>query len=106
MRTREEIEAALAQARVDREAAAADRAKAGSTWRKQDDADLTYDKVRSSWVQADADWNEANARIEKLTADLAELDRAANLTEQRAQLEAAVAGARVERDKADAALAA
>ena len=106
MSTREKIEAALAQARADREKAAADRVTAGATWRKQDDASVTYDKVRSNWVQADAEWNRANSEVEKLSAALVELVRTETVAHKRTELEAAVAKTRAERDKADAALAA
>lgn len=105
MNAREKIEAALAKARADREKASEDRARAGANWRKQDDASVTYDKVRSNWVQADAAWNNANAEIEKLTAALAEVERTESLMQSRAALEAAVARAKIERDKADTALA-
>lgn len=106
MGTLEQIEAALAQARADREQAAGERAKAGANWRKQDDASLTYDKVRSNWVQADAAWNHASSEIDKLTAALSDYHRTNTLARQRAALEAAVAKTRAERDKADTALAA
>jgi len=107
MSTRAQIEAALAKARANRDEAAAARAKAGAEWRNQpSDPTATYPKVRSAWALADAEWNMANALIEKLTAQLKELEHAETIAQQRAALEAAVAKARVERDKADAALAA
>ena len=106
MNTRENIEAALAQARADCERASAERAKAGTDWRKQNDPTVTYDKVRSNWGQADAAWNKANAEVTKLATALAELDHVEGAARKRAALEAAVARARVDREKADAALAA
>ena len=109
MTPREQIEAALAQSRAERDKAAAERATAGVEWRKQEDAkvtNVTYNKVRSDWVRADAEWNRANAAVDKLTAALAELSRAESIAYQRVTLEAAVTKTRTERDKADAALAA
>jgi hypothetical protein len=106
MTAREKLEAALAQARADRDRASAERAKAGVDWRKHADASVTYDKVRSNWTQADAEWNKANAIVEKLSAELAAVERVEEKTRKRAELEAAVAKARAERDKADAAFAA
>jgi len=106
MNAREKLEAALAQARADRDQASAERAKAGVDWRKDADASVTYEKVRSNWTLADAAWNKANAVVEKLGADLADLERAEEGARKRATLEAAVAKARTERDKADAVFAA
>lgn len=106
MNARENIRAALAQAHADREKAAADRAKAGANWRNQDDASVTYDKVRSNWVQADAEWNRASALIEKLGVEFKDLERMDTLLQQRTALEAALVRTRAERDKADTALAA
>ncbi len=106
MNAREKLEAALAQARADRDQASAVRAKAGVDWRKHADASVTYEKIRSNWTEADADWNRANAVVEKLGAALADLERVEEKARKRAVLEAAVAHARAERDKADAAFAA
>jgi hypothetical protein len=107
MNTREKIEAALAQARANRDEAAAARNRAGTEWRnQQEDPTATYPKVRSAWALADAEWTMANAAIEKLTAQLKEFEQSEGLAQQRAALEAAVAKARAERDKADATLAA
>src|SRR3954471_15590563 len=108
MITHEQLETALAQARVERDKAAVDRAAAGVEWRKQEDAkvtNVTFNKVRSAWVSADAEWNRANAEVEKLTAALADLTLSATVAQQRARLTAIVANARIERDKADAELA-
>jgi hypothetical protein len=106
MNTRETLEAALAKARTDRDQASAERAKAGTDWRKQDDPTVTYDKVRANWTQADSAWNKANAEVGKLTAALADYMRAEEHARNRATLEAAVARTRAERERADAALAA
>ena len=108
MITHEQLETALAQARAERDKAAVDRAAAGVEWRKQEDAkvtNVTFNKVRSAWVNADAEWNRANAEVEKLTAALADLTLSATVAQQRRRLEAIVANARIERDKADAELA-
>ena len=107
MNTKEQIEAALKQARANRDEAAAKRTRAGTEWRSiQEDPTATYPKVRSAWALADAEWNMANALIDKLTAQLKELEQIATINEQRMALEAALNKARVERDRADAALAA
>jgi hypothetical protein len=108
MSTREQLETALAQARAERDKAAVDRAAAGVEWRKQEDAkvtNVTFNKVRSAWVSADAEWNRANAEVEKLTAALAAVTLSATVAQQRARLEAIIANARIERDTADAELA-
>jgi hypothetical protein len=107
MNTKEQIEAALKQARANRDEAAAKRTRAGTEWRSiQEDPTATYPKVRSAWALADAEWNLANALIDKLTAQLKELEQIATINEQRTGLEVALNKARVERDRADAALAA
>ena len=78
MNTKEQIEAALKQARANRDEAAAKRTKAGTEWRSiQEDPTATYPKVRSAWALADAEWNMANALIDKLTAQLKELEQIA-----------------------------
>ncbi len=106
MNTREQYEAALAQARIERDRASAERTKAGIGWRTHADASVTYDKVRANWTKADAEWDKANAVVQKIRAILADLKRAEERALTRATLEAAVATARTERDKADAAFAA
>jgi len=108
MSSHEQLETALAQARAERDKAAVDRAAAGVEWRKQEDAkvtNVTFNKVRSAWVSADAEWNRANAEVEKLTAALADFTLSVTVAQQRARLAAIVANARIERDKADAELA-
>src|SRR3954451_1711718 len=106
MTPREKLEAALAEARANRDQAAAARTKAGTEWRNpQEDPTATYPKVRSAWALADAEWNMANALIEKLTAQLKDLDRTDSIAQQRAALEATFIKARTQHEKANAALA-
>src|SRR3954468_15475884 len=106
MTPREKLEAALAEARINRDQAAAARTKAGTEWRNpQEDPTATYPKVRSAWELADAEWNKASALIEKLTAQLKDLERTESIAQQRAALEAAFVKARTQHEKANAALA-
>ena len=106
MTPREKLAAALVDARANRDQAAAARTKAGTEWRNpQEDPTATYPKVRSAWALADAEWNMANALMEKLTAQLKELERTESIAQQRAVLEGAFVKARTQHEKANAALA-
>jgi chromosome segregation ATPase len=106
MNPREKLEATLAQARADRDKAGAERAKLGTDWRKQEAAGVSYDQYRARWAELDTAWNKANALVEKLEADLAALQRAEEKSRKRADLEATLAAAIANLDKANKAFVA
>jgi len=102
----EKLEAALAQARADRDKASAERAKLGTDWRKQEAAGVSYDQYRARWAELDGQWNKANALVEKLEAEFAALQRAEEKSRKRAELEAALAAATAELERANKAFVA
>lgn len=106
MTARETLEAGIAAARTARDQASAERTRVGLEWRKNTDASASLDLFRANWSKAEAEWERANAALEKLTSDLAAFERAEGRASKRAALEAMLAQARKERDNADAALAA